>query len=34
MLVDILKNIGTSLGKECYTIFWVVDEPVCPEELL
>ncbi len=34
MLVDILKNIGETQGKECFTPFWIFDEPTCPEELL
>ncbi len=34
MLVDILKNISESQGKEAYTILWIFDEPACPEELL
>ncbi len=34
MLVDILKNIGTAQGKECFSPNWIFDEPNCPEELI
>ncbi len=34
MLKDILKNIGEVTGKENFTPIILLDEPICPEELI